>query len=123
MRNQSLATIAAASSNFKGANEKLPIIGKRHENGVSSEKFINEVASYVAVEFDEGNDLELILLKQEDDYEKASGLQKPTITEEDMKRADLMSLHNEEVKMYLRRKHLYINLTPAKSAVLALFLN
>ena len=25
-----------------------------------------------------------------------------------MKRADLMNLHNEEVKMYLRRKHLYI---------------
>ena len=52
--------------------------------------------------------MELILLKQEDDYEKASGLQQPTITEENMKRADLMTLHNEEVKMYLRRKHLYI---------------
>ena len=44
LRNQSLAAIAASTSNFKGDNEKLPIIGKKHEHGVSSEKFIKEVA-------------------------------------------------------------------------------
>ena len=45
LRNQSLDAIAASSSNFKGNNEKLPIIGKNHEHGVSCEKFIREVAN------------------------------------------------------------------------------
>ena len=41
---------------------------------MSCEKFIREVANYVAVEFDEGDDMELVLSKQIDDNEKASGL-------------------------------------------------
>ena len=87
MRNQNLAAIPASTSNFQGKYEKLPIIGKSHEHGMLHEKFIRDVCEYEAVEFDESNDM---LLKKIDDYEKAIGLSKPTISDEDMKRGDLM---------------------------------
>ena len=39
IRNQILATIASLESAFKGKNEKVAIIGKSHENGVSFKTF------------------------------------------------------------------------------------
>ena len=66
------------------------------------EKFIRDVCEYEAVEFDESNDM---LLKKIDDYEKAIGLSKPTISDEDMKRGDLMKRwkNASKAKIFIRK--------------------
>ena len=37
-RNRGLAAIVAAERNFVGANDKLSVIGRPHENGITFEK-------------------------------------------------------------------------------------
>ena len=49
IRNQNLAVIANSESTFVGKNKKIAIIGKPHENGVSFERFIEDVLGYVAL--------------------------------------------------------------------------
>ena len=78
-RNQNLATIASLKNAFKGKNEKVAVIGKSHENGVSYEIFLEEVQEYVSTEYNDGCDLELLLESQIDDFEQASDTQKPRL--------------------------------------------
>ena len=46
-RNRGLAAIVAAERNFVGANDKLPVIGMPHENGVTYEKLTRQIFNYV----------------------------------------------------------------------------
>ena len=68
-RNQNLATIASIESNFTGKNKKVAIIGKIHEKGVSFERFMEDIRDYVATEYDEADDLELLLETQVGDFD------------------------------------------------------
>ena len=77
IRNQNLATIANIESTFKGKNKKLSVIGKIHENGVSFERFMEDVRDYVAMDYDEGDDLELLLETQVDDFDKVADTKLP----------------------------------------------
>ena len=79
IRNQNLAAIANIESNFKGKNKHVPVIGKIHEKGVSFERFMEDVRDYVAAEYDEGDDLELLLETQVDDFNKAADTKLPAL--------------------------------------------
>ena len=79
IRNQNLAAMANSESTFVGKNKKVAIIGKPHEKGVSFERFIEDVLGFVVLEYEEGDDLELLLESQSDDFEKAADTKLPEL--------------------------------------------
>ena len=83
VRNQHLATIASIRSKFKGKIKTLAIIGKAHERTATYVKFIEEVKEYVSVELDQGDDLELLLETQSDDFDAAAETQLPILKSRD----------------------------------------
>ena len=106
IRNQNLATIASLKNAFKGKNEKVAVIGKSHENGVSYEIFLEEVQEYVSTEYNDGCDLELLFESQIDDFELAADTQKPRL----IKTGDAdeeKAMFRENYSEYLKREKLY----------------
>ena len=83
IRNQNLATIANIESEYKGKIDKVMIIGKFHENGASFAKYMVDVRDYVSTEYDEGNDLELLIETQVDDFVKAANTKLPKLSSKD----------------------------------------
>ena len=88
MRNRNLATITNIESTFTGKNKQVAIIGKIHEKGVSFERFMEDMRDFVAIDYEEGDDIELLLESQLDDFEKTA----------DTKLSELKST-NEEAKV------------------------
>ena len=83
---ENLAIMDREERKFSGNIDKLPVIGQPH--GVTFEKLIEEVHHYMVLNFKGGYDLLLLLEEQIDDFEKASGMSMPTISEKDMERKD-----------------------------------
>ena len=106
IRNQNLATIANIENNFKGKNKHIPVIGKIHEKGVSFERFMEDVRDYVATEYDEGDDLELLLETQVDDFDLAADTKLPGLvsTSEEAK-----AMFESDYAEYRKREKSYKN--------------
>lgn len=102
---ENLAIMDREERKFSGNIDKLPVIGQPH--GVTFEKLIEEVHHYMVLNFKGGYDLLLLLEEQIDDFEKASGMSMPTISEKDMERKDKWYKFESQIGMYLNRKDLY----------------
>jgi len=61
------------------------------------------------LEFNEGDDLSLLLEKQVDDFEKAADIAKPSISNKDVERKDKMYIFQKEYEIYAKREHNYKN--------------
>ena len=102
-RKQNLATIADIENYFKRKNEKGEIIGKPHEKGATFEKFVEDVCDYVSVEYDEGDDLDLLLEELVDDFEQSAEITIPKLTEEDEERKKMTYMFQQDYAMYRKR--------------------
>ena len=89
-RNSNLASMANAERGFSGKVETLPVIGKQYEAGVNYEKFIDDVVDHTILNLEEGDDMVTLLEKQIDDFDLATGLSEPTISDEDAEKKGLM---------------------------------
>ena len=96
-----MATIANSESNFTGDIKTLPVIGKPHEHGIAYEKMIEKLVGYVTKEFKRGRDLDLLIKTQEDDFEKATGLKEPTISDKDAENRGKLTKYGKLLDIYL----------------------
>ncbi len=102
-----MATIANSESNFAGDKKTLPVIGKPHEHGTTYERMIDKLVGYVIKEFKRGRDLELLIRTQVDDFEKATGLKEPTISDEDAENRGKLTKYGKLLDIYLQREDMY----------------
>ena len=51
--------MARDESSFKEKIEKLPVIGRQHESGVTFGNLVKDVDDYVTIEFKDGEDLNM----------------------------------------------------------------
>ena len=73
-RNNNLAVSASDARSFKGKISSLPVIGKHYENtGVSFKIFQKDVADYVALELNYGDDFGDLVQNLKDTIEDAIG--------------------------------------------------
>ena len=107
VRNQHLATIASISSKFKGKIKALAIIGKAHEKTTTYEKIMEEVKEHVSVELDQGDDLELLLESQTDDFDAAAETQLPVLKSRD--ESDLENYRQDYQEYRQREKQYKVN--------------
>ena len=104
-RNSNLASMANAERNFKGKIEDLPVIGKLYEQTDPYEKLIDAAVDYSIINLDEGDDLTKLLEKGEGDFEKSSGEEEPTITDEEEKVKSKVYVFQKKMDLYLKREH------------------
>ena len=83
VRNQNIASIANIESTLTGMNKKVAIIGKIHEKVVSFERSMEDVRDFVAMDYEEGDDLELLLESQLDDFDRAADTKLPELKSTD----------------------------------------
>ena len=107
IRNRLLATIARSESNFAGEIKELPVIGKPYEHGMTYEKIVEKLVAYVIKEFKRGQDLEMLIKTNVDDFSKATGLEEPDITDEDAKNQAKLTKYGKKLDMYLKREDAY----------------
>ena len=107
IRNRLLATIARSESNFAGEIKELPVIGKPYEHGMTYEKIVEKLVAYVIKEFKRGQDLEMLIKTNVDDFSKATGLDEPDITNEDAKSQAKLTKNGKKLDMYLKREDAY----------------
>ena len=68
---------------------------------------IEKLVGYVTKEFKRGRDLELLIKTQEDDFEKATGLEEPTISDKDALNRGKLTKFSKLLDICLQREDMY----------------
>ena len=107
-RNSNLAALASAAQAFKGKIEELPIIGKQYEStGVAWEILQKDLAEYVVLKLECGDDIAQLVENMEDKPEEHHG-KSPEWDKSNKDDYGAQQLYSKKLDMHLKREAAYV---------------